>query len=59
VNVGVSRTAFVLGTWTQLADGELIGHMPALGGVCTGLYLPTDAVRLVWSCPACQFVVSQ
>jgi hypothetical protein len=54
----LSRTSLSLGTWTQLSDGELLAEMPDLGGVCTGLLLPTNAIRIVWSCPDCQFVVT-
>jgi hypothetical protein len=47
----------VMGTFQELTDNELLADFAALGGRCTGGYLPTGALRVVFNCPACQFVV--
>jgi hypothetical protein len=58
------------GTDARLADGRLLGHwvwlswdvrlgqFPALGGTCTGNYLPSAGIVWVWNCPDCQFTIS-
>jgi hypothetical protein len=52
-----SAGAEQLGDWFALQDGTLFGNMPGLGGPCVAHELPTGAVRTVWSCPLCQFVL--
>jgi hypothetical protein len=46
-----------LGSFEVLQDQALFGRFPLLGGTCTGVQAPTNAIRLVWSCPLCQFVL--
>jgi hypothetical protein len=46
-----------LGSFQVLQDQTLLGQFPLLGGVCTGLQAPTNALRFVFSCPRCQLVL--
>ena len=46
-----------LGDWIQLMDGSLFGEFPLLGGPCRGQSAPTGAIRFIFSCPKCQFVL--
>jgi hypothetical protein len=46
-----------IGTTVQLSTMEWIGDFPPLGGACTGEWLLTNAGRVVWNCPTCQFVI--
>lgn len=46
-----------MGSFQELTDHELLADFAALGGRCTGSYLPTGALRMVFNCPACQFVI--
>jgi hypothetical protein len=48
-----------LGTVTGLQSGAFIADIPGQGGICTGTYLATGALRLAISCPKCQFVLVQ
>jgi hypothetical protein len=38
-------------------DIEPVAHFPGLGGICTMGELPTDALRYIFNCPDCQFVI--
>jgi hypothetical protein len=59
VSVQNTDTSNAVGTWTELSQGVFLGEMPSLGGACLGQMLATNAIRIVWSCPACQFVVME
>jgi hypothetical protein len=54
--VGIEAGA-PIGELTQLTTGDFLGDFPAMGGVCTGQMLPTNALRILVNCPGCQFVV--
>jgi hypothetical protein len=43
------------GTFEVLGRGDLFGDFPGLGGACVGVWAATDAPRVIWSCPLCQF----
>ena len=45
------------GTYRQQEDGTYVGRFPLFGGTCTGIQAPTGALRIIFSCPACQFVL--
>jgi hypothetical protein len=46
-----------LGNWRMLSTYDYLGDFPGLGGLCTGAQLPTGALRIVFNCPDCQFVI--
>lgn len=54
---GCAEAGGVRGTYQPAGDSELIGDFPDFGGRCVGRRLATGPARIVWSCPACQFVV--
>jgi hypothetical protein len=41
----------------QLDKGTWYAVIPGFGGVCTGVFASTNALRLIFSCPNCQFVL--
>jgi len=45
------------GVYRQLEDGTYLGQFLPFGGTCTGVQAPTGALRIIFSCPACQFVL--
>lgn len=47
----------LVGTFIEYDDFRYVGHFPELGGTCTGVQAPTGAIRFIFSCPLCQFVV--
>lgn len=54
--LSILGSGLVLGRYDQLSDGSYFASFPALGGLCRGIQAATGAVRILWSCPACQFV---
>jgi hypothetical protein len=47
----------LLGTFRSVGLGQWLGDFPSMGGECTGIEAPTDAIRIIWSCRSCQFVL--
>lgn len=45
------------GIYRQLEDGSYVGQFLPFGGTCTGVQAPTGALRIIFSCPLCQFVL--
>jgi hypothetical protein len=45
------------GIYRQQADGTYVGQFLPFGGTCTGVQAPTGALRIIFSCPLCQFVL--
>jgi hypothetical protein len=46
-----------LGRFYQLDDGSWTAFIEGFGGTCTGVMAPTNALRIIFSCPACRFVL--
>jgi hypothetical protein len=46
-----------VGTLRLLSATQLQADIPALGGLCVGEWLPTNAIRFVLSCPRCQMTL--
>jgi len=46
-----------VGAFLEHPQGDIFAFFPALGGRCSGVQAPTGAIRFIFSCPACQFVV--
>jgi hypothetical protein len=52
-NFSVTGTSF--GDFQQVGGGDFLANFPALGGTCTGTFLPTNAERWEFNCPGCEF----
>ena len=53
----VSGAGQSLGELWRLNDIEYLAYFPGFGGWCTGRSAFTGAVRSIFNCPACQFVL--
>lgn len=47
----------VLGELYEYDSHSFLADIPGFGGYCTGVWLPTGAGRVLFSCPSCQFVL--
>lgn len=47
----------VLGELYEYDSHSFLADIPGFGGYCTGVWLPTGAARVLFSCPSCQFVL--